>query len=172
MSWIPGLSTILEVKFDLKTVLIIVLFVILLFGRSRPTTQLGYSIDNLTGDIQYSGFPLTSSFQANGVGSRRFLQSEADLWDWIDERHKKVSLHDQINDSTGEHSPVSLKQGKIQPSAPSDKRFDGSLDSVEQIGSKLKSQELESIVEMMEKRLEILKQQAQIAQDRESADAI
>lgn len=72
----------------------------------------------------------------------------------------------------GEHSPVSLKHGKIQPSAPSDKRFDGSLDSVEQIGSKLKSQELESIVEMMEKRLEILKQQAQIAQDRESADAI
>lgn len=172
MSWIPGLSTILEVKFDLKTVLIIVLFVILLFGRSRPTTQLGYSIDNLTGDVQYSGFPLTSSFQVNGVGSRRFLQSEADLWDWIDERHKKVSLQDQINDSTGEHSPVSLKHGKIQPSAPSDKRFDGSLDSVEQIGSKLKSQELESIVEMMEKRLEILKQQAQIAQDRESADAI
>lgn len=169
MSQISGLSTILEMKFDLKTVLIIILFVILLFGRSRPAREFSYTLDSLTGNARFSRSPMV--FPAQEIGSRRFLQSEADLWDWVDERHKQKSMQDQINDSMGDNTLSSPEDANIQSSALPDNRFDGNLRSVEQIGSKLKSQELESIVEMMEKRLAILKRQAQIAQDRENAAA-
>ncbi|VEU20176.1 DEKNAAC100989 [Brettanomyces naardenensis] len=124
---------------DVKTVLIFMLFVLLLWSRYHPYEP---QHNRRPGRLQRSS-PI-SPLADHAFDSNLMLQSEADLWDWIDKRQK----------GTGR---ASSRKAESAGSILMDPNFEMDAEDVQRTGSKLNSQELSEMVHLLEKRLEILR---------------
>ncbi|QPG74489.1 hypothetical protein FOA43_001819 [Brettanomyces nanus] len=126
-----------ESSVDIKSLLIFIMFLLLIWSRYCPYEP--KSGKRMT----YRRGGYLATLDDTTFDSDVMLQSEADLWEWIDRRHSS-----DIQDSPSRSFPLSS--------------FDRDPKLIQSAGAKLNTQELKETVRLMEKRLEILRQQAEI----------